>query len=133
MHRSVLLDELDLATAVTAELEYTTLLLPPLAVTGVLTFRSEQGQIDTFTTLRLASENLAAKIELTRIRASRLRERVNLYLALGGDFKGKISFAFYGTAVLMAFWQPWISSAIYIGAALMWLIPDRRLARVVEK
>jgi outer membrane protein, multidrug efflux system len=48
----------------------------------------EQGQIDTFTTLRLAGENLAAKIELTQIRASRLRERVNLHLALGGDFKG---------------------------------------------
>jgi NodT family efflux transporter outer membrane factor (OMF) lipoprotein len=48
----------------------------------------EQGQIDTFTTLRLAGENLAAKIELTKIRASRLRERVNLHLALGGDFKG---------------------------------------------
>jgi multidrug efflux system outer membrane protein len=53
----------------------------------------EQGQIDTFTTLRLASENLAAKIELTRIRASRLRERVNLYLALGGDFKGTETYA----------------------------------------
>ena len=53
----------------------------------------EQGVIDTFTTLRLASENLAAKIELTRIRASRLRERVNLYLALGGDFKGTDTFA----------------------------------------
>ena len=48
----------------------------------------EQGQIDTFTTLRLAGENLAAKIQLTQIRASRLRERVNLHLALGGDFKG---------------------------------------------
>jgi outer membrane protein, multidrug efflux system len=48
----------------------------------------EQGQIDTFTTLRLAGENLAAKVELTKIRASRLRERVNLHLALGGDFKG---------------------------------------------
>jgi NodT family efflux transporter outer membrane factor (OMF) lipoprotein len=48
----------------------------------------EQGQIDTFTTLRLAGENLAAKIQLTQIRASRLRERVNLYLALGGDFQG---------------------------------------------
>jgi outer membrane protein, multidrug efflux system len=48
----------------------------------------EQGQIDTFTTLRLGGENLAAKVELTRIRASRLRERVNLHLALGGDFKG---------------------------------------------
>jgi NodT family efflux transporter outer membrane factor (OMF) lipoprotein len=53
----------------------------------------EQGQIDTFTTLRLASENLSARIELTRVRASRLRERVNLYLALGGDFKGTESYA----------------------------------------
>ena len=48
----------------------------------------EQGQTDTFTILRLSSENLAAKILLTQIRASRLRERVNLHLALGGDFKG---------------------------------------------
>ena len=39
-----------------------------------------------FTILRLASENLVAKIELTKVRASRFRERVNLHLALGGDF-----------------------------------------------
>src|SRR5438876_6497319 len=48
----------------------------------------EQGQIDMFTVLRLAGENLAAKVQYTQIRASRLRERVNLYLALGGDFEG---------------------------------------------
>ena len=48
----------------------------------------EQGQIDMFTILRLGGENLAAKIQLTQVRASRLRERVNLYLALGGDFEG---------------------------------------------
>src|SRR5438105_11448706 len=48
----------------------------------------EQGQIDMFTILRLAGENLAAKVQLTQVRASRLRERVNLHLALGGDFKG---------------------------------------------
>jgi multidrug efflux system outer membrane protein len=53
----------------------------------------EQGQADMFTILRLGGENLAAKIELTKIRASRLRERVNLYLALGGDFKGTETFA----------------------------------------
>ena len=50
--------------------------------------RLEEGQEDMFTILRLASENLAANVQLTQIRASRLRERVNLYLALGGDFKG---------------------------------------------
>jgi outer membrane protein TolC len=48
----------------------------------------EQGQIDMFTILRLAGENLAAKVQWTQIRAGRLRERVNLYLALGGDFEG---------------------------------------------
>lgn len=48
----------------------------------------DQGQTDMFTILRLAGENLASKIELTKVRASRLRERVNLYLALGGDFRG---------------------------------------------
>jgi hypothetical protein len=41
-----------------------------------------------FTILRLAGENLAAKTQLTQIRASRLRERVNLHLALGGSFSG---------------------------------------------
>ncbi len=48
----------------------------------------DEGHADMFTILRHAGENLAAKIELTKIRASRLRERVNLHLALGGDFQG---------------------------------------------
>ena len=48
----------------------------------------EQGQIEMFTVLRLTGENLAAKVQFTQVRASRLRERVNLYLALGGDFEG---------------------------------------------
>ena len=47
----------------------------------------DQGQTDMFTVLRLIGENLSAKIELTKIRASRLRERANLHLALGGDFR----------------------------------------------
>ena len=46
----------------------------------------DQGQADMFTVLRLVGENLAAKIELTKVRASRLRERANLHLALGGGF-----------------------------------------------
>ncbi len=46
----------------------------------------DQGQTDMFTILRLVGENLGAKVELTKIRAARLRERVNLHLALGGGF-----------------------------------------------
>jgi NodT family efflux transporter outer membrane factor (OMF) lipoprotein len=48
----------------------------------------EQGQTDMFIILRLSGENLASKVQLTQVRASRLRERVNLHLALGGDFSG---------------------------------------------
>lgn len=48
----------------------------------------DQGQTDMFTILRLIGENLAAKVELTKVRAARLRERANLHLALGGDFRG---------------------------------------------
>lgn len=48
----------------------------------------EQGQTDMFVILRLVGENLAAKTQLTQVQASRLRERANLHLALGGDFKG---------------------------------------------
>jgi NodT family efflux transporter outer membrane factor (OMF) lipoprotein len=48
----------------------------------------DQGHSDMFEVLRLLGENLAARIELTKVRASRLRERVNLHLALGGDFHG---------------------------------------------
>jgi multidrug efflux system outer membrane protein len=46
----------------------------------------DEGHSDMFTILRLVGENLAAKIELTKIRGARLRERVNLHLALGGGF-----------------------------------------------
>lgn len=47
----------------------------------------DQGQADMFTILRLIGENLAAKVELTKVKGARLRERANLHLALGGDFK----------------------------------------------
>lgn len=51
----------------------------------------DQGQVDMFTILRLVGENLAAKAELTKVQASRLRERANLFLALGGDFRNRPS------------------------------------------
>jgi len=46
----------------------------------------DTGKADMFVVLRLSSESLAARIQLAQIRASRLRERVNLHLALGGGF-----------------------------------------------
>jgi uncharacterized membrane protein len=47
--------------------------------------------------------------------------------ALGRDFKGKVSPILYIIAIPMAFILQWISEAIYVRVALMWLIPDRRI------
>ena len=53
--------------------------------------------------------------------------------ALGSDFKGKISVVLYLAAVALAFVQPWISLAIYVLVALMWLVPDRRFERLLAE
>jgi outer membrane protein, multidrug efflux system len=49
--------------------------------------RFEEGQADMFNMLILAGDDLGARAQLTKLRASRLRERVNLHLALGGGFE----------------------------------------------
>lgn len=56
-----------------------------------------------------------------------------LATALARDIKGRVSPLLYLTAVPLAFLSPWISNAIYVLVALMWLIPDRRIERVVLK
>src|SRR5438105_2500336 len=51
--------------------------------------------------------------------------------AVGGDWKGRMSPAFYVTAIGVAFWQPWMSLALYALVALVWLVPDRRIEHVL--
>jgi uncharacterized membrane protein len=50
-----------------------------------------------------------------------------LKAAIGRDIKGKLSPLIYLVAVLMAFVNQWVSDALYVVVALMWLIPDRRI------
>ena len=47
--------------------------------------------------------------------------------AVGKDEKGKLSMLLYVVAIPSAFIHEWISDAIYILVALIWLIPDRRI------
>jgi uncharacterized membrane protein len=49
--------------------------------------------------------------------------------ALGRDFKGKISVVIYAIAIPLAFVNRWISIALYVLVAIMWLIPDRRIEK----
>ena len=54
-----------------------------------------------------------------------------LALALGKDFKSKISLLCYVSAVGLSFLNQWLSMALYIFVAILWFIPDRRIEKVI--
>jgi uncharacterized membrane protein len=54
-----------------------------------------------------------------------------LAAAVGGDMKGKLSLLLYAIAIPLAFVSPWVAGALYVAVAIMWLIPDRRIERIV--
>jgi uncharacterized membrane protein len=54
-------------------------------------------------------------------------EQSPLKAAIGPDKKGKASVLLYATAIPLAFVRPWMSAAIYVAVALLWLVPDRRI------
>jgi uncharacterized membrane protein len=51
--------------------------------------------------------------------------------ALGPDWKGKLSPLVYLIAIPLAWISPWTSYALYTAVALAWVIPDRRIERVL--
>jgi uncharacterized membrane protein len=55
-----------------------------------------------------------------------------LQSAIGADWKGKLSPVIYLAAIVASFWKPWLSQVFFATAALIWLIPDRRIEKVLE-
>jgi uncharacterized membrane protein len=55
-----------------------------------------------------------------------------LATAIGRDWKGKLSPVCYFSAIPLAFVSPWISNGLFIFVALIWLVPDRRIERVLK-
>ncbi|MCW2677738.1 MAG: hypothetical protein JWR70_2778 [Modestobacter sp.] len=51
--------------------------------------------------------------------------------AVGRDWKGKLSPLLYATGIGLSFLDRWLAVAVYVGVALMWLVPDRRLERTI--
>jgi uncharacterized membrane protein len=49
--------------------------------------------------------------------------------AIGRDYKGRISLLAYAAAIPLAYVSPWIAYALFVGVAVMWFVPDRRLSR----
>jgi uncharacterized membrane protein len=54
-----------------------------------------------------------------------------LALAIGPDLKGKLSPVVYAIAIPSAFVHPAIAGGLYVLVALVWLLPDRRIERIL--
>ncbi len=52
--------------------------------------------------------------------------------AVGGDWKGKASPLIYVAAIAVATTAPWLASVLYGLVAVIWLVPDRRIERVLH-
>jgi uncharacterized membrane protein len=50
--------------------------------------------------------------------------------AIGYDWKGKISPLLYLGGIALTFWRPWAAQLFYALAALLWLVPDRRIEKL---
>jgi uncharacterized membrane protein len=70
-------------------------------------------------------------LQRTIIRAQ--GEHSILAKAVGRDQKGKLSLVLYFIAVPCAFLDVRISEAIYVGVALIWFVPDRRIERALGR
>jgi uncharacterized membrane protein len=57
----------------------------------------------------------------------------DLAKALGSDIKGKVSPLLYSAGILLAFVDTLAADVIYASVAIMWLVPDRRVERAVQR
>ena len=55
-----------------------------------------------------------------------------LAAAIGRDWKGKVSALAYVVALPLVVVGTWLPIAIYVAVAVVWFVPDRRIARVVK-
>lgn len=68
---------------------------------------------------------------LVRVLLARHGKDSVLAQAIGSDFKGKISVVIYAGAILLAFICPLCTCFLYVLVACMWLVPDRRIEKVM--
>jgi uncharacterized membrane protein len=53
--------------------------------------------------------------------------------AVGGDWKGKLSPILYLLAITLTFVASWAALLVLVFVALLWLVPDRRIERALER
>ena len=77
--------------------------------------------------------NLTGAFLLTQALLALHPPETPLAVAIGRDRKGRLSAIAYLVAVGLAFFEPWVAIAIYVGVAVVWLVPDRRITRVMDR
>ena len=68
-----------------------------------------------------------AFVILTRVLVVHHEKDSLIVQAIGSDFKGRVSLACYLAAIAFIFVNRWISCALYVAVAVLWLVPDRRI------
>jgi uncharacterized membrane protein len=53
--------------------------------------------------------------------------------AIGKDLKGNLSVVAYAMAIGLAFVSQWIAQVLYVLVALMWVVPDKRIEKVITE
>jgi len=52
---------------------------------------------------------------------------------LGRDFKGTVSPPLYLSGIVLSFWAPWAALLCYLVVTCLWLVPDRRIEKMVAQ
>jgi len=73
----------------------------------------------------------AAYFILSRVLLASAGPTSLLARALGRDVKGIASLVIYALAVAVALFAPWLACALYVVVALLWLVPDQRIERLL--
>ena len=87
--------------------------------------------------LRTADYSLPGSGRMARAVVKAMRGRMAALLAnhgavaVGRDMKGKTSLLIYAAATPLAFASPLVANALYVAVAALWLVPDRRIERVL--
>src|SRR4029077_16449366 len=78
---------------------------------------------------------LAASLAYSVLQATLLRTEGDnslLAAAIGTDVKGRASDLMYGLGIGLSFANRWAGLAAYVAVAIIWFIPDRRVARTLS-
>lgn len=56
-----------------------------------------------------------------------------LAAAIGNDFKGRVSIGLYVVGIVGALFASWVAALMYVVVAVIWLVPDRRIEKTLER